>query len=86
MKVLYLKNGEIINAIYDKDWFKCDPENLKIYDMLNEDDTDNKVLVNSIIRYLGRKDDEGLGKHYIKDGELYERKNWREQIIKGNIV
>ena len=86
MKVLYKNNGEIVNAVYDYDWIKVEAEDLKIYDFIDESIIDNRPLAKTILDSLGKIDSEGLGKCYIKDGELYERKNWREQKIKENIL
>lgn len=78
MKILYDKNGEIINAVYDTDFCKIDPENLNIYDSLDESVSDNMPIIRTILKSLNKKNIEGLGKCYIKDDELYERKNWKE--------
>jgi hypothetical protein len=82
MKVLYKDNGEIINAVYESDWFKIDPENLNIYDGIDENVPDNIPLIRTILKSLGKKNSNGESKCYIKNDELYERKNWREFKVK----
>ena len=85
MKVLYNETGEIINIVHEKDWYKIDPENLFIYE-IDEMNDDNKPIINIILKNLNKINSEGLGKYYIKDDELFERKNWRELKEKGNII
>jgi hypothetical protein len=74
MKIFYLPNGEIHQIIYARDDFLAyiDPAT----SVLGIDEIpENKELCRDLSSY-GQLDENGLGRWYIENGELFERDNW----------
>jgi hypothetical protein len=80
MKIYYLPNGELHQALYNADTFRAtvDPTALSLeIDEIPE----NRDLCLQLAAELGRQDADGLGRWYVENGELYERDGWTPEVF-----
>jgi hypothetical protein len=81
MKVLYDSTGKIFYAVYDREYFKFSHTTNIPLSILTIDEVDaNKDICIDLIKNVNKVNADGLGKHYIQDGELYYRDGWAERI------
>lgn len=81
MKVLYDATGKIFYAVYDRDYFKFTHTTNIPLSILTIDEVEiNKDTCIDLIKNINKVDNDGLGKYYIQDGELYFRDGWAERM------
>ena len=75
MKIYYLPNGEIWNALWDSEILKTEIEPTTQEFEIDEI-VENSELLRNLSKYSTMRDESNLGRWYIENGELYERENW----------
>lgn len=78
MKIYYFPDGEIWNAIADRDLFTVLPDaNTQVLEV--NEIAENQSLVIQMTQQATYKNSEGLGRWYVQAGELYERDGWEAE-------
>ena len=83
MRLIYnLADGEIFNAVPDRDWFMFSHTiNVPIGEFeIDEVAPTNQTVCQEVVKSLRCKDVDGFGKYYISGGSLMEREGWSEHV------
>lgn len=78
MIVYYFPNGEIWNAVLDKNKFETTAD-LNTSQLEIDELPENQSIVLKLSQHATLRNPDGLGRWYIQAGELYERENWSPQ-------
>lgn len=81
MKILYDSTGKIFYAVYDREYFKfIHTTNIPLSVFAIDEVEANKNICSDLASNINKVNSDGLGKHYIQDGELYSRDGWVERM------